>query len=172
MPSECWCFFSTEEHDGQLLVRAKSPSGGRGSCRAENHLGRARLLPSRSQLSLFSCRCSPTTVARAFLTPRTKTVAWALARASCAPPPQKHRVFPPKEVRLSLPFDFCPSRHSCPAAFGPHKAAKRRTLARLSSIPWADKHPANGSLGIVTELLLGGSSMGFSPCRPPRSIPP
>jgi hypothetical protein len=30
-------------------------------------LGRARLLPSRSPLSVFTCRCSPTTVARAFL---------------------------------------------------------------------------------------------------------
>ena len=31
------------------------------------------------------------------------------------PPPQKHCVFPPKEVPLTLPFDFCPSRHSCSA---------------------------------------------------------
>ena len=31
------------------------------------------------------------------------------------PTPQKHCVFPPKEVRLTLPFDFCPPCHSCPA---------------------------------------------------------
>ena len=50
------------------------PSGGRGSRRAENPqttpthtLGRARLLPSRSPLSVFSSRGSPTTVARSFL---------------------------------------------------------------------------------------------------------
>ena len=87
--------------------------------------GRARLPPSRSQLSVFSCRCSPSTVVRAFLPGRL------------------------------LPTQTCDAH----------------TSARRSAIPWADNHSAMGTIAIVAELMLGGRSMGFSPCRPPRSPP-
>jgi hypothetical protein len=43
----------------------------------------------------------------------------------------------------------------------------QRTFARRSTIPWADNHSANRNLVIVTELVLGGRNMGFSPCRYP-----
>ena len=65
---------------------------------------------------------------------------------------------------------FCPRRHSCPATSRPHKVATQRTFARRLAILWADNHSAKGSLGIVTELVLGGRSMGFSPCSH-RSTP-
>ncbi len=42
-----------------------------------------------------------------------------------------------------FPRDFCPRRHSCPAALCPHKATTR-TFACHSSIPWADHHSAKG----------------------------
>ena len=48
----------------------------------------------------------------------------------------------------------------------------QRTFARRSAIPSPDNHQAKGSLSIFPELVLGSRSMGFSPCRPPRSPPP
>ena len=138
----------TPKKQGDLLVSpskicvsmffplSTDPSGGRGSCRAKHPqttpthtLGRARLPPSRSPLSVFSSRGSPTTVARAFLPgrtlPKTKprsgarfpvdqpfrglittqqkaTVAWASARV--VPPRSSPSNFPPtphSRVRLS-----------------------------------------------------------------------
>ncbi len=47
----------------------------------------------------------------------------------------------------------------------------QRTLARRSAIPSAHNHSAKGRPRILTKLVLGGRSMGFSPCRPLRSRP-
>jgi hypothetical protein len=67
-----------------------------------------------------------------------------------------------------LGLHICPLRHSCPAACCPDKAKKRCTAARRSAIPWADNHSAKRRFGFVPQLVLGGRSMGFSPCRPQR----
>jgi hypothetical protein len=65
-PAPARCLISN-----QLSVVSCQGSGVRGQGSVvrgrEVSLGRARLLPSRSQLPAFSCRCSPPTVARAFL---------------------------------------------------------------------------------------------------------
>jgi hypothetical protein len=60
-------------------------------------------------------------------------------------------------------------RHSCPAPFYQHKSATNRTYPRRPATPSPDNHSANGSLRIVTTLVLGGRSMGFSPCHYPRN---
>jgi hypothetical protein len=41
------------------------------------------------------------------------------------------------------------------------------TFAHRAAIPSVDNHSAKGNLVIVTELVLGGRNMGFSPCRYP-----
>ena len=66
---------------------------------------------------------------------------------------------------------FCPSASFLPGRLFPH-TKPQRTRARCSALPWADHHSAKGRLGIIPELVLGGRSMGFSPCRSPRSSPP
>ena len=63
-----------------------------GQC-ARVPLGRARLLPSRSQLPLFSCRCLPTTVARAFLTRGTKCRSLGFSPGTNFSSPLKSPVF-------------------------------------------------------------------------------
>ena len=99
-------------------------------------LGSARLLPSRSQMPVFSCRCSPTTVARGFLTPVTKVGGGRPIDFS----PLKTLVFlhyVAEQACLGCLFvlGVIPARPLCP-----HRAASRPTFASRSAIPWADKY--------------------------------
>ena len=99
---------------------------------------------------------------------------WSVVSARIVPLWEGEAPAEPQEtvsVQWSLFVHNRSPRHSCPAVCCPHKAATRRTSAHRSTIPWADHHSTTGSLGIVTELVLGSRSMGFSPCRPPRSSP-
>ena len=62
----------SEPHPPKQTSRALKTENGSVVSACKVPLGRARLLPSRNQCPGFSCRCSPTTVARSFLTPGTK----------------------------------------------------------------------------------------------------
>ena len=98
-------------------------------------------------------------MARAFLMPRTKTVAWALARATYAPTTPKHCVFPPKEVRLTLPFDFCPPRHSCSAQslknIGDFKSDEKlvRGLKPTLRVVGSPRHKVQGNHSAVFRVF-------------------
>ncbi len=77
--------------------------------------GRAMLLPSRSQLPFFADNRSPS-----IPDARDKSRLGPSNRLQLI---EKHRVFAVRGRAGMLGLHFCPWRHSCPAAFGIHKAA-------------------------------------------------